>query len=111
MIRYITGLGCLGMLVFILLSGEWQGPLPYFWNDLGFWFQMVLSGVLGLGVNILGIMLIRQTSPMTYIMAIGTKSCLQTILAAALFGNPLSNLVSAKVGFKCMSRYVYYACL
>lgn len=40
MIRYITGLGCLGMLVFILLSGEWQGPLPYFWNDLGFWFQM-----------------------------------------------------------------------
>lgn len=41
MIRYTTGLGSLGMLVFVLLSGEWQGPLPYFWNDLGFWFQMV----------------------------------------------------------------------
>lgn len=68
----------------------------------------MLSGVLGLGVNLLGIMLIRQTSPLTYIMAIGTKSCLQTILAAALFGNPLSNMVSAKVEgvFKCMSRHV-----
>lgn len=64
----------------------------------------MLSGVLGLGVNILGIMLIRQTSPLTYIMAIGTKSCLQTILAAALFDNPLSNMVSEKVGGEDASR-------
>ncbi|KAI9320156.1 hypothetical protein BX666DRAFT_2025169 [Dichotomocladium elegans] len=86
---------CLVLAIF--LSGEWRRPIPTFIDEAGFWFQWILSGLLGLGVNVLGTMLIEEASPAIFLIASGIKACVQPLIVAALFGNPLS--------FKVVSYY------
>ncbi|KAI8150012.1 hypothetical protein BJV82DRAFT_662103 [Fennellomyces sp. T-0311] len=93
LVRHNTGWACVAMVPFSLYSWfTWQGPVPAFIDELGFWFQMVLTGLIGLGLQYLTIVLIKLGSPMMQTSAAGVKMCLQSLLAAAIFGNPLSKL-------------------
>ncbi|KAI9265121.1 hypothetical protein BDA99DRAFT_507775 [Phascolomyces articulosus] len=93
LVRHNSGWGCLVMIPFGIYNWvTWPGPVPSFVDELGFWFQMVLTGSIGLGLQMITIVLIKLSSPIMQTSAAGVKVCLQSVLAAAILGNPLSKL-------------------
>ncbi|KAI7859334.1 hypothetical protein BDC45DRAFT_564796 [Circinella umbellata] len=111
LVRHNTGWGCLFMIPFGLYNWfTWPGPVPAFINELGFWFQMGLTGLIGLGLQMLTIVLIKLSSPIMQTSAAGVKVCLQAILAIVILGNPLSKLnlfgIAIALSATCYSLYI-----
>eukprot|EP00823_Brevimastigomonas_motovehiculus_P003611 TRINITY_DN2225_c0_g1_i1.p1 TRINITY_DN2225_c0_g1~~TRINITY_DN2225_c0_g1_i1.p1 ORF type:complete len:384 (+),score=51.78 TRINITY_DN2225_c0_g1_i1:127-1278(+) len=66
-----------------ILSDHWVTLMsPYFW------FVMLMSGVLGFLVNIISVMQIQCTSPLTHNISGTAKACVQTVLALIIWRNP-----------------------
>jgi GDP-fucose transporter C1 len=57
---------------------------PYFWTI------MILGGVFGFLINVVTIMQIKATSPLTHNISGTAKACVQTVLALMIWKNPTS---------------------
>ncbi|KAI8088803.1 uncharacterized protein BX664DRAFT_331413 [Halteromyces radiatus] len=73
----------------VLVSGELMDAYRtvLFWDELGFWIQMIIGSLLAMVIHIFMILLIKYSSPLSYTVAATTKTCLQAIIAFLLFGN------------------------
>ncbi|KAJ3340736.1 hypothetical protein HDU93_006406 [Gonapodya sp. JEL0774] len=63
-------------------------------SPFSFWSVMTLTGLTGFLINITTFLQIKYTSPLTNTISGTAKACAQTIIAAAVYRNPISLLVS-----------------
>ncbi|KAI8328239.1 hypothetical protein BC941DRAFT_519373 [Chlamydoabsidia padenii] len=88
------------ILVLTVLSGElvtvYRSVL--FLDELGFWIQMAIGSILAMATHVLMVMVIKSSSPLTFMVASTSKTCLQAILALLVFRNSMSGYQ-----FSCLS--------
>ncbi|ORY94482.1 triose-phosphate transporter family-domain-containing protein [Syncephalastrum racemosum] len=94
LLHYNTTLAIIFLFPLVLFSGELSDILStseaiY---DSGFWFLMTLTGVTGFGINIAMFLQVKYTSALTNTICGTAKACVQTILAAMVFRNPISDM-------------------
>ncbi|KAI8993504.1 hypothetical protein BDB01DRAFT_847378 [Pilobolus umbonatus] len=92
LIQYNTVMIAIVLIPFILLSGELDEILNsvWFWDETGFWIQMILTSLTGLMTNFIMINVIMYTSPLTFSVLSVTRTVLQTLLVAVIFGNRIT---------------------
>ncbi|KAI8883153.1 hypothetical protein K501DRAFT_92621, partial [Backusella circina FSU 941] len=114
LIQYNLIVSAIVLVPFSFLSGEISDIFStvWFWDEVGFWIQMIITSVIGLGVNVLMVLVLIYTSPVTLIVLAVTKTAIQALLVALLFGNRISFLntsgliiVLASSAFYGFSRY------
>lgn len=59
------------MVPLVMLSGELNDIFStvWFWDEFGFWLQMLITAMTGFAVNIAMLLLLTQTSPLTLSVA------------------------------------------
>ncbi|CAO3663198.1 unnamed protein product [Rhizopus stolonifer] len=115
LIQYNTVLSLATLTPLVILSGE----LKLVWNEVwfldefGFWLQMVITSLTGFAVNVIMIMLLLYTTPLTLTVCSINKTILQAFVAAIVFGNSMSLLNAAgmlvSLGGSCYYVYVKYS--
>lgn len=80
----------------IFVVGEWSLILENWeiFTSAYFWFTMTIAGVLGFLINIVTVMQIQFTSPLTHNIAGTAKACVQTILALYIWKNQQTGLAN-----------------
>jgi GDP-fucose transporter C1 len=80
----------------VLLSGEIGEIMTNvdFLDSIQFWTLMTITGITGFGINIAMFLQVKYTSALTNTISGTAKSCVQTILAAMIFQNTITVLVS-----------------
>lgn len=94
LLHYNTTLAIMFLFPLVLFSGELgdimsQSESIY---DMGFWILMTITGITGFGINIAMFLQVKYTSALTNTICGTAKACVQTILAAMIFRNPISDL-------------------
>ncbi|KAI8389414.1 hypothetical protein BD560DRAFT_381559 [Blakeslea trispora] len=101
-IQYNTLLSVVLLIPFVLLSGELTEIFTtvWFWDEFGFWLQMLITSMAGLGLNAIMMVLLTYSSPLTLTVVMTSKTLVQTVLIAILFGNrlSLSNVMGIMIG-------------
>ncbi|OZJ06176.1 hypothetical protein BZG36_01026 [Bifiguratus adelaidae] len=94
LLHYNTTLSILLLAPLVLFSGELSEIREnvYFLGEFGFWFLMVVTAISGFAVNIAMFLQIKFTSALTNTISGTAKACVQTILAAMIFRNPISGM-------------------
>ncbi|KAL9546545.1 hypothetical protein PS6_007617 [Mucor atramentarius] len=84
------------MVPLVMLSGELNEIFStvWFWDEFGFWLQMLITAMTGFAVNIAMLLLLIQTSPLTLAVASVCKTSIQALVVAVIFGNRMTLLVS-----------------
>jgi GDP-fucose transporter C1 len=94
LLHYNTTLAILMLGPLVLLSGEigdiWANV--DFLDNVNFWTLM--TGITGFGINIAMFLQVKYTSALTNTISGTAKSCVQTMLAAMIFQNTITVLVS-----------------
>ncbi|KAI8069620.1 hypothetical protein BC940DRAFT_22135 [Gongronella butleri] len=74
-----------------LFTGELFAVLKHvlFLDEIAFWLHQVVAALLGLVLHVLMLMVIKYASALAFIVAATAKTCLQPLLAAFLFGQPI----------------------
>lgn len=98
LLHYNTTLALLMLGPLVLLSGEVNEILANvdFLDNVNFWALMTLTGITGFGINIAMFLQVKYTSALTNTISGTAKSCVQTMLAAMIFQNTITVLVSAR---------------
>ncbi|KAG0741582.1 hypothetical protein G6F57_007470 [Rhizopus arrhizus] len=111
LIQYNTILSLATLTPLVILSGELKSVLNEVWflDETGFWIQMIITSLTGFAVNVIMVLLILYTSPLTLVVASINKTILQAFLATLLFGNPMSlmNVVGMLVSLTGTCYYIY----
>ncbi|KAK4519042.1 uncharacterized protein ATC70_009270 [Mucor velutinosus] len=94
LLHYNTTLAIIFLSPLLLLSGEISeivstSDIIYTFN---FWILMTITGITGFGINIAMFLQVKYTSALTNTISGTAKSCVQTVLAAMIFQNPISGL-------------------
>ncbi|KAG0171368.1 hypothetical protein DFQ30_001123 [Apophysomyces sp. BC1015] len=95
LLHYNTTLAIILLFPLVLFSGELSEILTLkqeVISGFGFWVFMTITGVTGFGINIAMFLQVKYTSALTNTICGTAKACVQTILAAMLFRNPISDL-------------------
>jgi GDP-fucose transporter C1 len=96
LLHYNTTLAILMLGPLVLLSGEigdiWANV--DFLDNVNFWTLMIITGITGFGINIAMFLQVKYTSALTNTISGTAKSCVQTMLAAMIFQNTITVLVS-----------------
>ncbi|KAI8582081.1 hypothetical protein K450DRAFT_228911 [Umbelopsis ramanniana AG] len=92
LLHYNTTLAILILLPVVMLSGEVSEILDnvQFLGDIGFWVLMTFTAATGFGINIAMFLQVKYTSALTNTISGTAKACVQTLLAAMIFRNPIS---------------------
>lgn len=92
LLHYNTAISILYLGPLVLFSGELSEirEQVYFLNEPAFWTTMTITGVTGFLINIAVFAQVKYTSPLTNTISGTAKACVQTILAALYFRNPIS---------------------
>ncbi|RUS35557.1 triose-phosphate transporter family-domain-containing protein [Jimgerdemannia flammicorona] len=92
LLHYNTTLSILFLAPLVFFSGELSdiAAYVYFLDEFPFWFLMTITGVSGFAVNIAMFLQIKYTSALTNTISGTAKACVQTVLAAMIFQNPIS---------------------
>ncbi|OBZ82766.1 GDP-fucose transporter 1 [Choanephora cucurbitarum] len=80
LVQYNTLLSIVLLTPFVILSGELAEIFStvWFWDEFGFWLQMLITSIAGLSVNLIMMVLLTYTSPLTLVVAITSKPfCLE----------------------------------
>jgi len=98
LLHYNTTLALLMLGPLVLLSGEVNEILANvdFLDNVNFWALMTVTGITGFGINIAMFLQVKYTSALTNTISGTAKSCVQTMLAAMIFQNTITVLVSAR---------------
>ncbi|KAG0167900.1 hypothetical protein DFQ28_006496 [Apophysomyces sp. BC1034] len=94
LLHYNTTLAIVFLFPLVLFSGELSDMFTesesiYHGN---FWILMTITGITGFGINIAMFLQVKYTSALTNTICGTAKACVQTILAAMIFKNPISDL-------------------
>lgn len=75
------------MVPLVMLSGELNEIFStvWFWDEFGFWLQMLITAMTGFVVNIAMLLLLMQTSPLTLAVASVCKVSLHATLSMAIY--------------------------
>jgi len=94
LLHYNTALSVISLIPIVLFSGELEEIYmdAYFIDEMGFWILMTLTGITGFAINVAMFLQIKFTTPLTNTISGTAKSCVQTMLAALYFQNPISGL-------------------
>ncbi|KAI9318205.1 triose-phosphate transporter family-domain-containing protein [Dichotomocladium elegans] len=94
LLHYNTTLAIIFLFPLVLFSGEFSDILTYSEAiyDMGFWILMTVTGISGFAINIAVFLQVKYTSALTNTISGTAKACVQTLLAAMIFRNPVSNL-------------------
>ncbi|KAI8145453.1 triose-phosphate transporter family-domain-containing protein [Fennellomyces sp. T-0311] len=94
LLHYNTTLAIIFLFPLVVFSGELYEILTVSEAiyDFGFWMLMTLTGITGFGINIAMFLQVKYTSALTNTICGTAKACVQTILAAMIFRNPISDL-------------------
>ncbi|KAF7729525.1 hypothetical protein EC973_004199 [Apophysomyces ossiformis] len=95
LLHYNTTLALIFLFPLVLFSGELSEMLETTQeqlHDLGFWTMMTITGVTGFGINIAMFLQVKYTSALTNTICGTAKACVQTLLAAMIYRNPISDL-------------------
>ncbi|KAI9270617.1 triose-phosphate transporter family-domain-containing protein [Phascolomyces articulosus] len=94
LLHYNTTLAIIFLFPLVLFSGELSEILTVSEAiyDSGFWMLMTLTGITGFGINIAMFLQVKYTSALTNTICGTAKACVQTILAAMIFRNPISDM-------------------
>lgn len=78
----------------VLLSGELGAIYSnvYYWDEFGFWLQLMITALTGFAVNASMLLLLLHTSPLSVAVASTTNTILQAFVAAIIFGNRITLL-------------------
>ncbi|CAM0136931.1 unnamed protein product [Umbelopsis sp. WA50703] len=76
----------------VVLSGELTEIMNnvQFLDEFGFWLLMTVTAATGFGINIAMFLQVKYTSALTNTISGTAKACVQTVLAAMIFQNPIS---------------------
>ncbi|KAI8988336.1 triose-phosphate transporter family-domain-containing protein [Mycotypha africana] len=110
LIQYNTIMSTVIMIPLIFLSGELDKVFTsiWFWDETGFWVQMIITSLTNFSVNVIMLILLIRVSPLSLSVAGVTKTIIQTLIAYVIFGNPLSLLNLAGM-LLSLAGAVYYA--
>lgn len=74
-IQYNTVMSIAIMIPLVVLSGELNDIFStvWFWDEFGFWLQMVITSLTGFSVNAAMILLMMYTSPLSVTVASTSK--------------------------------------
>ncbi|ORZ16572.1 triose-phosphate transporter family-domain-containing protein [Absidia repens] len=95
LLHYNTTLAILFLFPLVVVSGELSDMFANSMDvmyKLNFWILMTITGVTGFGINIAMFLQVKYTSALTNTICGTAKACVQTILAAMIFQNPISSL-------------------
>jgi GDP-fucose transporter C1 len=108
LLMYNTILSILLVVPFVLLNGELdamrESAALREWYT---WGLLSLSGVLGILVGIATFWQIAVTSPLTSTICGNAKASVQTLMAVAMFGNPVSALNAAGIALVLIGSTLY----
>ncbi|KAM3580288.1 hypothetical protein VKS41_007524 [Umbelopsis sp. WA50703] len=92
LLHYNTTLAILILLPMVVLSGELTEIMNnvQFLDEFGFWLLMTVTAATGFGINIAMFLQVKYTSALTNTISGTAKACVQTVLAAMIFQNPIS---------------------
>ncbi|KAG2183773.1 hypothetical protein INT43_006784 [Umbelopsis isabellina] len=92
LLHYNTTLAILILLPMVVLSGELTEIMNnvQFLDEFGFWLLMTVTAATGFGINIAMFLQVKYTSALTNTISGTAKACVQTMLAAVIFKNPIS---------------------
>lgn len=100
------------MIPLIFLSGEYEAIMKYSpstssWTYVS--YLVILTGILGFGINIAVFLQIKYTSPLTSVIVGAAKSVLQTVLSIIIFQNEISfvNGIGLFINLTGTSYYAY----
>ncbi|GAA5815541.1 hypothetical protein MFLAVUS_009053 [Mucor flavus] len=93
-IQYNTLMSIVILTPLVVLSGELRDIFTtvWFWDEFGFWLQMIITSITGFCINASMLLLLMYTSPLTATVASTTKTIVQTFVATLIFGNRMSLL-------------------
>ncbi|KAK4517527.1 uncharacterized protein ATC70_000866 [Mucor velutinosus] len=94
LVQYNTIMSIAIMVPLVILSGELDDIFStvWFWDEFGFWLQMLITAMTGFAVNIAMLLLLMQTSPLTLTVASVCKTSIQALVVAVIFGNRMTLL-------------------
>ncbi|KAG5459340.1 MAG: triose-phosphate transporter family-domain-containing protein, partial [Olpidium bornovanus] len=95
LLHYNTAISVVYLAPIVVFSGELDeisSNVPFLFEP-AFWLVMVVTGVTGFLINIAVFAQVKYTSPLTNNVSGTAKSCLQTVIAAFCFRNPISATV------------------
>ncbi|ORX60666.1 hypothetical protein DM01DRAFT_1380945 [Hesseltinella vesiculosa] len=84
-------LTCLLLIPVSIFSGELYAVLTsvLFLDEPAFWLHQVIGALLGLTLHILMLLVIKYASAMAFVVAVTAKICLQPLVTAFFFGQPI----------------------
>ncbi|KAI9484181.1 MAG: hypothetical protein EXX96DRAFT_561192 [Benjaminiella poitrasii] len=94
LLQYNTVMSIAVMAPIVLLSGELNEIFStvWFWDEFGFWLQMIITALIGLGLNTITLIFLMNTSPLSLTIAGVLKTVIQSFTAVLLFGNRMTLL-------------------
>ncbi|CAO0796224.1 unnamed protein product [Mucor circinelloides] len=94
LVQYNTIMATTIMVPLVMLSGELNEIFStvWFWDEFGFWLQMLITAMTGFAVNIAMLLLLMQTSPLTLAVASVCKTSIQALVVTVIFGNRMTLL-------------------
>ncbi|ORY05212.1 hypothetical protein K493DRAFT_252836 [Basidiobolus meristosporus CBS 931.73] len=92
LLHYNTAISIMILSPIVIFSGELSdiNHEVLFLDDSKFWFLMTVTGVTGFLINTAMFLQIKFTTPLTNTISGTAKACVQTLLAAIFFQNPIS---------------------
>ncbi|KAI7903481.1 uncharacterized protein BX663DRAFT_433185 [Cokeromyces recurvatus] len=112
LLQYNTIMSIAFMIPIVLLSGELKEILStvWFWDEIGFWIQMIITAMTGFCVNIIMMVFLIQTSPLSLTIISVSKTIIQAFIAVFIFDNRMTLLNTS--GFLiALAGSCYYAYL
>ncbi|KAI8391041.1 triose-phosphate transporter family-domain-containing protein [Radiomyces spectabilis] len=95
LLHYNTTLAILFLFPLVVFSGELTeiaAKSTDVIQSMSFWVLMTITGITGFAINIAMFLQVKYTSALTNTICGTAKACVQTILAAMIFKNPVSGL-------------------
>ncbi|ORX86790.1 hypothetical protein K493DRAFT_268866 [Basidiobolus meristosporus CBS 931.73] len=91
LLHYNTAISIVLISPIVVFSGELSEIYQevYYLGDLSFWLLMTVTGVTGFLINTAMFLQIKYTTPLTNTISGTAKACVQTLLAAMFFQNPI----------------------
>ncbi|KAK9728073.1 hypothetical protein K7432_001325 [Basidiobolus ranarum] len=92
LLHYNTAISIMILSPIVIFSGELNdiNEEITFLDDMNFWLLMTITGVTGFLINTAMFLQIKFTTPLTNTISGTAKACVQTLMAAICFQNPIS---------------------
>lgn len=110
LLHYNTTLSLFLLLPLILISGEFSQLVNYekVLYNAHWWLLILVTGLTGFLINISVFLQIKVTTPLTNTISGTAKACVQTLLAAIIYRNPISFTNGSGIAL-CLAGSAYYS--